>query len=147
MASLHAYLNFNGNCEEAFKFYQTVFDTRLLAVYRFGEMPANDAMPPVSDEDKQKIMHTALKINDNTLLMGSDCIEAFGQKATYGTGTALMLDVQSIDEAEKLYNSLSQGGEIEMPLAEQDWAERYAAFRDKFGIGWMINYEGNKKMY
>lgn len=146
MALLHAYLNFNGNCEEAFEFYRTVFNTPLIGVHRFGDMPVDSAYP-IADADKHKIMHTAIHINDSVMLMGSDCVESFGQKATFGTGSYLMLDAQSAAEAKELYNKLSVDAQnIEMPLGEQFFAELFASFQDKFGIAWMIHFEGNKKM-
>lgn len=146
MALLHAYLNFNGNCAEAFEFYTTVFNSPLIGVHRFGDMPA-DPEHPIADADKNKIMHTALKINDSVMLMGSDCVESFGQKATFGTGSYLMLDAHSAQEAKELYDKLSVDAQnIEMPLGEQFFAELFASFQNKFGIAWMIHFEGNKRM-
>ncbi len=146
MAKIHAYLNFNGNCEEAFTFYEKVFNTQSIGTYRFGDMPENPEFP-VNNEDKQKIMHTAIMINDSTMLMGSDCIEGLGQKITNGTSTYIMLDTETAQEAKDLYQVLSENAlNIEMPLGEQFWAELYASFQDQFGICWMIHFEGNKKM-
>src|SRR5690606_5259260 len=106
MAILHAYLHFNGNCEEAFEFYHSVFNTPSLGVYRFKDMPA-DPNFPLPPEAADKVMHTAIKINDSVMLMGSDCIESFGHKATAGTTTYLMLDTQTAEEAKDLYNNLT----------------------------------------
>lgn len=146
MAKIHAYLNFNGNCEEAFTFYEKVFNTQSIGTYRFGDMPENPEFP-VNNEDKQKIMHTAIMINDSTMLMGSDCIEGLGQKITNGTSTYIMLDTETAQEAKDLYQALSENAlNIEMPLGEQFWAELYASFQDQFGICWMIHFEGNKRM-
>lgn len=146
MAKINAYLNFNGNCEEAFTFYKKVFNTEGTGTYRFGDMPA-DPNFPLAEEDKNKIMHTALMINSESMLMGSDCIEQFGHKATAGTNTYIMLDVESSEEAKKLYDALINNAQhIEMPLGEQFFAELYASFTDQFGISWMIHYEGKNKM-
>ncbi|TDQ77036.1 VOC family protein [Sphingobacterium yanglingense] len=146
MAKIHAYLNFNGNCEDAFAFYKTVFNTDLIGTYRFGDMPA-DPNFPLNDEDKRKIMHTALMINADSMLMGSDCIENFGHKATPGTNTYIMLDVASTEEAKKLYDALVVNAQnVEMPLGEQFFAELYASFTDQFGISWMVHYEGKNQM-
>lgn len=146
MAKIHAYLNFNGNCEEAFAFYKTVFNTEGLGTHRFGDMP-EDPNFQLADADKQKIMHTALMINENSMLMGSDCIEQFGHKAVPGTNTYIMLDVASKEEAQKLYNALVVNAKnIEMPLGEQLFAELYASFTDQFGIAWMIHFEGKNQM-
>ncbi|MFD1770691.1 VOC family protein [Sphingobacterium suaedae] len=146
MAKLHAYLNFNGNCEEAFNFYQTVFGGPLLGSYRFGDMPA-DPNFNIPESDKDKILHTALNVNDDVMLMGSDCIENFGHKATFGTATYIMLDTESIEEARELHAKLSVNAQrIEMDLGETFFAELYSSFTDQFGISWMVHFEGNKKM-
>lgn len=146
MPKVHVYLNFNGQCEEAFEFYAKIFKAENLGIYRMKDMP-EDPNYPISDEDKNKVMHTAISINPHTMLMGSDCLESFGQKATSGTNTYVMLDTDTAEEAKELYAALTEDAEnIEMELAEQFWAELYASFEDKYGIRWMIHYEGNKKM-
>lgn len=145
MAKIHAYLNFNGTCEQAFTFYSSVFKKELLGTYRFGELP-EDPNHIMKDEDKNKIMHTALMVNDYTMLMGSDCLESFGHKSVSGNSTYIMLDIDTAEEAKELYHLLSKDAQhLEMELSEQFWAELYASFTDKFGIPWMIHYEGNKK--
>src|SRR5690606_6054389 len=146
MTRLHAYLNFNGNCEEAFQFYQTVFGGPLQGLHRFGDMPA-DPNFSISETDKSKIMHTALQINEHAMIMGSDCIESFGQKAVFGTANYIMLDTDSPEQARELNNKLVVDAQtIEMELDETFFAELFSSFIDKFGIGWMVHYEGNKKM-
>lgn len=146
MAKIHAYLNFNGNCEEAFKFYEKVFKTTSIGTHRFGDIP-EDPNYPMAAADKEKVMHTAILINEHSMLMGSDCIEGFGHKVTPGNSTYIMLDTATSGEAHELYAALSEGAlNIEMELGEQFWAELYASFQDKFGIWWMIHFEGNKKM-
>ena len=146
MAKIHAYLNFNGNCEAAFDFYKSVFKTELSGLYRFGDMPS-DPTYPVPDTDKDKIMHVSLQINDNQMLMGSDCLESFGQKSTAGTNSYIMLDTESIAEAQELFDALSVNAQnMEMPLGEQFFAEAFASFIDQYGIAWMIHFEGKKKM-
>lgn len=146
MARIHAYLNFNGNCEEAFTFYEKVFNTKNMGLHRFGDMPADDNFP-MSEEDKKKIMNTAIMINEDTMILGSDCIENFGHKLVNGNSTYIMLDTQTAQEAKDLYAALSVNAQaIEMELGEQFWAELYASFQDQFGICWMIHFEGNKKM-
>lgn len=146
MAKIHAYLNFNGTCEQAFMFYEKVFNTQNIGTYRFGDMPA-DPDYPMNEEDKKKIMHTAIMINESTMLMGSDCVENFGHKVTNGNSTYIMLDTQTAEEAKALYAALTENAmKMEMELGEQFWAELYASFQDQFGIFWMIHYEGNKRM-
>lgn len=144
MAKIHAYLNFNGNCEEAFSFYETVFNTKTIGTHRMGDLPPSPDFT-VPENAKNKIMHIALFINESTMLMGSDIVEEFGQKLTQGNNSYIMLDVESSEEATNLYNKLSKNAQnIEMPLGEQFFAEIYASFIDQFGIAWMIHFEGNK---
>ena len=146
MAKIHAYLNFDGNCEEAFLFYENVFNTKNVGMHRFGDMPV-DPNYPMNDADKHKIMHTAIMVNERTMIMGSDCLENFGHKLTKGNSTYVMLDTDTAAEAKELYQALSVNAQnIEMALGEQFWAELYASFQDQFGICWMIHFEGNKKM-
>lgn len=146
MARLHAYLNFQGNCEQAFQFYTEVFNAKTLNITRFGDIPA-DPNYPVAEEDKNKIMNTTIMINEDTMLLGSDCLESFNQKVNFGNSTYVMLDTASADEAKDLYAKLAVDSKLmEMELGETFWAEQFASFQDKFGIFWMINFEGSKKM-
>lgn len=146
MAKIHAYLNFNGNCIEAFNFYKAVFNQEFSGIYRFGDMPA-DPNYPIPDADKDKIMHISIPINEHTMLMGSDCLESFGQVAKSGTSSYIMLDVDSIEEAQQLYDKLAVNVQnMEMELGETFFAERFSSFIDQFGIAWMIHFEGNKKL-
>lgn len=145
MAKIHAYLNFNGNCEEAFNFYKTVFNTEIGWIGRFGDMP-EDPNFTIADADKNKIMHISLQINKDQMLMGSDCVESFGQKAIFGTANYIMLDVDTAAEAQQLYGALSvKAQNMEMPLGETFFAELFSSFTDQFGIAWMIHFEGNRK--
>ena len=145
MAKIHAYLNFNGNCAEAFNFYESVFNTKSIGTYRFGEMPT-DGTHEIPEAAKDKVMHTALLINESTMLMGSDVVEEFGhQYQAGGNSVYIMLDTETAEEAKEIYDKLSVNAQrMEMPLGEQFWAELYACFADQFGINWMIHYEGNK---
>lgn len=145
MIKLHSYLNFNGNCEEAFNFYKKVFKTEFTGIYRFGDMP-EDPNTPIAEEDKNKIMHVGLPINEHIYIMGSDCLASYGQQAQTGTTSYTMLDVDSVEEAQALYDGLSVNAQkIEMELGETFFAERFSSFIDQFGITWMIHFEGNKK--
>ncbi|NQD70561.1 VOC family protein [Sphingobacterium shayense] len=146
MAKLHAYLNFNGNCEEAFSFYHTVFGGPELISHRFKDLP-DDPNATLSDADKNKIMHTSIKINDSVMLMGSDCVDSFGQKAVFGNSTYIMLDTDTAQEARDLFGKLSVNAKkLEMDLEETFFAELFSSFIDQFGVAWMVHYEGNKKM-
>ncbi len=147
MAKIHVYLNFNGNCEEAFQFYGTVFKAANAGIYRYSDIPPAPNMPPLSEGDKNKVMHTAIHIDENTMLMGSDVIEGFGHKLSQGNSTYIMLDVASVEEARQYFDALAKDAQkLEMDLGETFFAEQYASLQDKYGIYWMIYYEGNKKM-
>ncbi|MGM1429946.1 VOC family protein [Sphingobacterium lactis] len=146
MAKVHAYLNFNGDCRQAFKFYQTVFKAENLGTHTYGDMPA-DPNFPLAEDAKDKVMHTAIHINPETMLMGADVLPGFGQPLSQGNGTYIMLDTKDIAEAEELFQALSKDAKvIEMQLEETFFAERFASFQDKFGVYWMIHFEGNKRM-
>lgn len=137
MKTINPYLIFNGNAEEAFEFYQTVFGGEIFKM-RFSEMPGTSEMP---DEDQNKLAHVALTIaGKDQILMASD--SGTGHEATMqeNGNYYLSLEPESAEEAEQIYNKLSDGGKVIMPLDETDWAEKFAMFADKFGIQWMINY-------
>lgn len=140
MKSVNPYLNFDGNTEEAFEFYQSVFGGEL-QITRYKDL-ADDM--GASDEDLNKVAHVALPLGDNAVLMGTDVLESMGQKVTAGNNFAITLETDSDEEAKELFNQLSEDGEIQMPLMETEWAEKYGDFIDQFGIHWMVNYTGNK---
>lgn len=144
MAKVHAYLNSNGDCEKAFQFYETVFETQNIGMYKMGDMPPNPEFQ-IPESAKDKVSHVALFINETTMLMGSDIIEEFGHQYKAGNNNYIMLDVDNPAEAHQLYDRLSVNAKsLEMPLAEQFFAELYASFIDQFGTPWMIHFEGNK---
>lgn len=136
MIKINPYLNFSGNTEEAFKFYQSVFKTELKLI-RFKDMPDNAG---VVDSEKEKIMHAALPIGENTL-MATDTIESMGQKLNVGNNFYVSIHVKTDDEAKSLFAALSVGGKIEMELTKTEWSAMFGMFKDKFGIQWMINVE------
>ena len=140
MATLNTYLNFNGNTEEAFNFYKSVFGGEFLVVQRFGDTPGCDGMPA---EDKEKIMHIALPIGPN-VLMGTDVTRPMPD-ATYGTGISLSIDAASEDEAKSLFEKLSAGGTVTMALDKAFWGALFGMATDKYGIQWMVNYDYKQK--
>lgn len=143
ITSVHPYLNFPGNTEEAFNFYRSVFGGEFLGVFRFRDLQGENLGVP--EEDLDKIMHIALPLGPNTILMGTDALESFGQKIVFGNNSYISLQPDSAADAERIFSALSEGGKVEMPLQQTDWAERYASFVDRYGVQWMINYEGNVK--
>lgn len=140
MAKAHVYLNFANQTEAAFTFYQSVFGTEFEGgINRFGDMPPQEGMPPMPDEAKNLVLHVSLPIADGYKLMGSDSPEHMGFKITPGNNMYISLDVDSRDEANHLFNGLSDGGAIEMPLTDMFWGAYWGSFTDKFGVKWMIN--------
>jgi len=140
MATLNPYLNFNGNTEEAFNFYKSVFGGDFTNLMRFKEMPPGEiGADKIPEEYENQIMHVSLPIGDS-VLMGSDCIEEFGQKAVFGSSNYVSVTPENEKETRRLFKELSAGGEAEMPLEEMFWGDLFASFTDKFGIKWMLNY-------
>ncbi|WP_025144207.1 VOC family protein [Pedobacter jeongneungensis] len=138
MATLNTYLNFNGNTEEAFNFYKSVFGGEFLVVQRYKDSPGCDGMPA---SDQEKLMHIALPIGGN-ILMGTDITNPM-PAATFGTGISLSVDATSEEEAKRLFDSLSAGGTITMALEKTFWNALFGMATDKFGIQWMVNYDYN----
>jgi PhnB protein len=143
MTKLNVYLNFTGNAEEAFKFYRSVFGGEFRSVIRFKEMPVPGMTVPKKDENK--LMHIALPIGQDDMLMASDVLELPEHKLAVGNNVTLSILPDSKEAAEKIFKALSAGGNIEMPLANQVWGDYYGSFTDKFGVRWMVDYEYPKQ--
>ncbi len=143
MTTVNAYLTFNGTCEAAFDFYKSVFGGEYAYVGRYKDMPpSNDPnCPAPSTADGEKIMHVSLPISKETILMGSDSSEAFGKATTMGDNIALSINTHSTEEADRLFNGLSTGGRINMPMEKTFWGAYFGMFTDKFGVHWMVNYD------
>ena len=141
MKAVNPYLNFNGNTEEAFHFYKSIFGGDFLSLMRWSDMPneVNEG-PELTEEQKNKIMHIALQISPNTLLMGSDTPNWWGSNTNFGNNLYISLQVDSREEADKLFTGLSKGGKVNMPMADQFWGDYFGDCIDKFGVCWMINY-------
>jgi PhnB protein len=144
MTTINVYLTFNGNCEEAFNFYKSVFGGEFQYIGRFGEMPPQEGMPPVPDAAKNLIMHVSLPISTETVLMGSDASESFGQKVDMGNNFSISINTDSKDEADRLFNALSAGGKVVMPMNNTFWGAYFGMLEDQFGINWMVNVNVNK---
>ena len=141
MAAVQCYLNFSGNCEEVFNFYKSVFGGEFQYLGRFSEMPAETPMP---EEEGRKIMHVSLPIGNGTTLMGSDRPASMGA-VTEGNNFAVSISTDSEEEADRLFNGLSAGGQVTMPLQKTFWGAYFGMFTDKFGIQWMVNYDYNQQ--
>lgn len=138
MTRLHSYLNFAGNAEEAFNFYRSVFGGEFSSVVRFREFPMEGVSIPQDDQDK--MMHIALPIGDDNILMATDALRSLGQELVQGNNVYISVHPESKDEADMIFNALSEGAEIEMPIADQAWGDYYGSLRDRFGVMWMVNY-------
>jgi PhnB protein len=139
MAQINPYLNFNGNTEEAFNFYKSVFGGEFVMLQRFGETQGCDGMP-LTEADKNKIMHIALPIGGN-VLMATDALESMGQKLVSGDNFSLSISANSKEEADTFFNGLSESGAVEMPLADAFWGAYFGMLKDKFGIRWMVSFD------
>jgi len=140
MAALNPYVNFPGNTEEAFNFYKSVFGTEFIGLYRFSDMPESGKMP---ENERSKIMHIALPIGKSGILMGTDALESQGHKLSTGNNIQLSLTAESEAEADKLFNGLSAGGQVIVPIGKSSWNSYFALWIDKFGMTWMVNYDYN----
>jgi len=143
MTKLNPYLNFKGTCEEAFDFYKSVFGSEFLIVSRFKDKPENPDYPVV-ESDKEKIMHISLPISNETVLFGCDTSQAFEKSAVSGNNISLSIDTDTIEEATRIFNGLSNGGIVTMPLNKTFWDAYFCMFTDKYGINWMVNYDLSK---
>jgi PhnB protein len=138
MTTINIYLTFDGNCEEAFSFYKSIFGGAYDYISRFSEMPAHDDYP-LREEDHNRIMHVSLPISKETILMGSDCA---GEKAKHfkeGNNFSISVHVDTKEEADRFCKGLSEGGSVNMPMNETFWGSYFGMLTDKFGINWMIN--------
>ncbi len=142
MATFNPYLSFPGNTEEAFNFYKSVFGGEFTTLQRFKDTPEAGKIP---EKDKNKIMHVALPIGKGNVLMATDALESMGQKLTPGNNFYISINAESKEETERLFNKLSAGGKIELPLQDTFWGAYFGMFRDKFGIQWMVNYDKQQR--
>lgn len=138
MALINPYLNYNGNAEEAFNFYKSVFGGEFAKIMRFKDL-ANSEFP-VSEHEANKIMHIALPIGKN-ILMANDVPESMGQTNENEHRSKISISAESREEADKLFNGLSAGGNIEMPISDSPWGSYFGMFRDKYGIEWMVDFD------
>jgi len=139
MASVSIYLNFAGNAEEAFTAYQKIFKTEFSTPFmRMGDMPPQPGMPALSETDKTKVMHVALPILGGTQIMATDMLESMGHKLVEGNNVTISLNPDTKEEADRLYNELSQGGADGVAPHDEFWGY-WGTCKDKFGIRWMFN--------
>lgn len=140
MAKVSAYLNFNRQTEQAFLFYQSIFGGEFIGgIRRMGDAPVPEGAPPLAEADKQLVMHVALKILGDFVLMGTDAPETMGFKVNFGNNIYINLEPDTRTEADRIFHALSDGGKIETKMQEMFWGDYYGACTDKFGVQWMCN--------
>lgn len=137
MATINPHINFNGNAEEAFTFYRSVFGGEFAEVIRFKDMATAEF--PVAEKEENKIMHIALPIG-SSVLMANDVPEILGRTNENENRSKIVVSAESKEEADTLFHGLSAGGSIEMPIADSPWGTYFAMFRDKYGIEWMVEF-------
>ncbi len=143
MKAIHPYLNFPGNTEEAFNFYKKVFGGDFPGgIFRFDGTPDAEKLSP---EDKQKIMHMSLPMGPTNMIMATDALPSMGFKINFGNNMYIYIDAESKAEADKLFAGLSEGGNPEMPMADQFWGDYFGSLVDKFGVQWMIGFSAPKQ--
>jgi PhnB protein len=144
MPQVNPYINFKGNCEEAFKFYQSVFGGEFTVISRYNEMPPSEA-EHMGASDGDKIMHVSLPISKETVLMGSDVGGEWAKQTVDGNNIQLSVNAESEEDAKRVFNALSAGGQVVMPLEKAFWGSLFGMFIDKFGINWLVNYDYGQK--
>jgi len=138
MTTLNIYLNFNGNAEEAFNFYKYVLGGEIVMIQRFKDTPeAGQTLPA----DADKIMHISMSVGKNMMLMATDALESKGHKLTVGNNFHISVSTESEDETRKIFDGLSKGGKVEVPLDKMFWGAYFGMCTDKFGVQWMVSYD------
>jgi PhnB protein len=142
MALINPHINFNGNAEEAFLFYKSVFGGEFTKIIRLKDISSQNfgTEYPVAENDANKIMHIALPIGKN-ILIGNDIPESMGRVNENENRSKISISAESREEADKLFNGLSAGGNIEVPISDSPWGSYFGMFRDKFGIEWMVDFD------
>jgi PhnB protein len=139
MPAVNPYLNFQGNCEEAFNFYKSVFGGEFMYLGRFSDMPPQEGVT-LPDEMKNKVMHVSLPMGNGSYLMGSDTGGEWAPSMKVGNNIALSLNAASKDEADRLFGELSKGGKVTMPMNQTFWGDYFGMCEDRFGINWMMSF-------
>ena len=139
MALINPHINFNGNAEEAFTFYKSVFGGEFATVVRFKDLASPEF--PVAQNEENKIMHIALPVGKMNMLMGNDVPDILGKTNENENRSKIVISAETKEEADKLFSGLSAGGEIEMSIADSPWGSYFGMFRDKYGIEWMVDFD------
>lgn len=137
MAALNPYLHFSGNTEHAFEFYRSVFGGEFTLLMKYKDAPLENKM---GNDESENIMHISLPIGKGTILMGNDVPQMYG-KVNMGTNFVISISVDSNEEADKLFNGLSAGGQVTMPLEKTFWSPYFGMLKDQFGVQWMVSQD------
>lgn len=138
MAGINPYIHFNGNAEEAFTFYKSVFGGEFAKMMRYKDLSSSEH--PIDEKDADRLMHIALPIGPSNVLMGSDVLEIMGQVTENDNRNTIAIRAESREEADTLFHGLSEGGTIEMPPADGPLGSYFGMFADKYGVQWMVDY-------
>jgi PhnB protein len=141
MAQINPYINFNGNAEEAFNFYKSVFGGEFSQITRFKELSSPEF--PIDEKEANKIMMIVLPVGNN-VLMANDVPEIMGKVNENENRSKISIKAENKEEADKLFNGLSEGGQVEMPIADSPWGTYFGMYRDKYGIEWTVEYDPTK---
>ena len=139
MTTINPHINFNGNAEEAFAYYKSVFGGEFTKIVRFKELASPEF--PVDEKDENKIMHIALPIGTGSVLMGNDVPESMGRTNERENRSKIVIRAESKEEADRLFNGLSAEGEIEVQISDSPWGSYFGMFRDKYGIEWIVEFD------
>lgn len=136
---IHAYLTFDGQAEEACRFYATALGAEMTEVHRFGSMPTGDG-PELTEEQKNRVMHVGLNLAKGQMLMASDTLEGMSPPHVAGNNVSISFHPSSREQADSVFGALAEGGTVTMPLADQFWGDYFGSLTDRFGIHWMVNF-------
>lgn len=142
MATINPWINFNGNAQEAFTFYKSIFGGEFTKIVRFKDI-ANDEFP-VTEKDEDKLMYISLPIGNNTVLIANDVPQVLGRVNEHENRSKILVNAESKEEADRLFNGLSSGGEVEGAMGDSPWGSYAGMFRDKYGIEWIIEFSPTK---
>lgn len=141
MARTTTYLNFTGETAAAFTFYRCVFGTEFIGpIQRMSDVPVEPGMPQLSDAERSLVLHAELPILGGHILMGSDLPESAGHTITYGTNVSINLELDTREEAQRLFTALGEGGKVTMELQDMFWGGYFGSLRDRFGVNWMVHH-------
>jgi len=138
---VHIYLNFDGQCEEAFNFYKAVFKRDFQMISHFKDMPTTPDSGKIPEEHLNRVMHVSIPMGEGQLLMGSDTMHGFGPPHQKGNNFNVSINLEDKAEGERIFAALSEGGKVTMPMADTFWNAYFGSLIDKFGVGWMVSVE------